>query len=641
LIALHRTLLHEHHDFFLASQHPSASPSLKKLAHKYAMPARMWRHGIHSFLELLRHRLPHSLEHMLTFIYLAYSMMALLYETVPAFENTWIECLGDLARYRMAIEDDDLRDREVWQNVARSWYSKAADKTPYVGRLYHHLAILARPNLLQQLFYYCKSLGVSQPFTSARESILTVFDPIFNPEVREVKSQPVDATFIQLHSITFTHIEFEKFDVSLDAFLDLLDRHMGEQKWKVQGFYMAVCNITALYQYGSRDSLLRKAWKEGRQTAANERDEAPTDADDAAAENAMDSLLPPYGTDDATDSAMPDEKEEIESENAAITQSIQGISLSVSKRLGFQVLKLTLERLGDPNVMPHWHAWMVFLAHIIKSPPAMRLLENDFPWQDLVVMLTELRTNYEGTADKIEGPAFPAPEKGVGRPLPEDFNLRGFDWARFYFPNRWFEDAQIDTEERNQELPSMTNIRVERILWLAMRICAVDDYIKYDSQSMSFAVHPALESRMVEAQKRVEAAAQRRVKKEEDEQTVDDSDADVEMTHSESEDYVMIPSSEKVRKLKEQKRQLEAQLQAGTSQGIVTAETIAAVSGAAIVKGPESLDQKITAFIVDTNLLVSHPETFSLITSKSWAVIIPNCGMFPFIFISFYVLMNQ
>jgi hypothetical protein len=39
--------------------------------------------------------------------------MALLYETVPTFEDTWIECLGDLGRYRMAIEDDDIRDREV------------------------------------------------------------------------------------------------------------------------------------------------------------------------------------------------------------------------------------------------------------------------------------------------------------------------------------------------------------------------------------------------------------------------------------------------------------------------------------------------------------------------------------------------
>jgi len=32
----------------------------------------MWRHGIYSFLELLRHRLPASLEYMVTFIYLAY-----------------------------------------------------------------------------------------------------------------------------------------------------------------------------------------------------------------------------------------------------------------------------------------------------------------------------------------------------------------------------------------------------------------------------------------------------------------------------------------------------------------------------------------------------------------------------------------
>jgi hypothetical protein len=48
LIALHRTILHEYHNFFFASQHPSASPALRRLASKYAMPARMWRHSTHS-----------------------------------------------------------------------------------------------------------------------------------------------------------------------------------------------------------------------------------------------------------------------------------------------------------------------------------------------------------------------------------------------------------------------------------------------------------------------------------------------------------------------------------------------------------------------------------------------------------------
>jgi hypothetical protein len=51
LIALHRTLLHEHHDFFLASQHPSSSPALRRSATKYIMPARMWRREIHNFLD--------------------------------------------------------------------------------------------------------------------------------------------------------------------------------------------------------------------------------------------------------------------------------------------------------------------------------------------------------------------------------------------------------------------------------------------------------------------------------------------------------------------------------------------------------------------------------------------------------------
>jgi len=88
LIALYRILLHEHHDFFLASQHPSASPALKRLARKYSMPARMWRHDVHSFLEVLRKRHPKSQKHIDAFIILAYYIQSLLDETIPAFEET-------------------------------------------------------------------------------------------------------------------------------------------------------------------------------------------------------------------------------------------------------------------------------------------------------------------------------------------------------------------------------------------------------------------------------------------------------------------------------------------------------------------------------------------------------------------------
>ena len=202
LIALHKQLLHEHHDFFLTSQHPSASPALNRLAAKYSIPARMWRHGIHGFLEILRHRLPESLEHMLAFIYIAYSMMALLYESVSTFEDTWIECLGDLGRYRMAIEDDEPKDRKVWSNVARFWYLKAADKSPNVGRLYHHLAILARPYTLEQLSLYHRSLTCDSLFESAKGSILTLFNPILSgKDDVQYRLSSFEATFVKAQGL--------------------------------------------------------------------------------------------------------------------------------------------------------------------------------------------------------------------------------------------------------------------------------------------------------------------------------------------------------------------------------------------------------------------------------------------------------
>lgn len=240
LIALHRTLLHEHHDFLLASQHPSASPALRRLAAKYAMPARMWRHGIHSFLELLRHHLPTSLDHMLTFIYMAYSMMALLYETVPAFEDTWIESLGDLARYRMVIEDDDVRDREAWSAVSRHWYSRASDKAPTTGRLYHHLAILARPNAQQQLYYYIRSLCVEMPFPSARESIMTLFEPIMSPtsNPQQTRLRAAELYYVRTHGILFSGKQEEELDPSMNRFLKLIDDHTDHstRRWLGPGY---------------------------------------------------------------------------------------------------------------------------------------------------------------------------------------------------------------------------------------------------------------------------------------------------------------------------------------------------------------------------------------------------------------------
>ena len=143
-INLHKVLLHEHHDFFLASQHPSASLQLKKLSAMYKTPQQMWCYCIGTFLESFHHQLSDSLEHMHALISSAYSMTTLLFENVPMSEDTWIECLGDLGRYRMALEDDESHDKETFGSISRYWYQTAKrravqheDLHPYLARPSH------------------------------------------------------------------------------------------------------------------------------------------------------------------------------------------------------------------------------------------------------------------------------------------------------------------------------------------------------------------------------------------------------------------------------------------------------------------------------------------------------------------------
>lgn len=269
LIGLHRQLLHEHHDFFLASQHPSALPQIKELASKHSMPARMWKHGIHTFLEFLRHKLPQSLDHMLSFIYIAYQMMALLYETVTSFEETWIECLGDIARYRMAIEDVDPYDRHVWTGVAKYWYSKAVDKNPGTGRLYHHLAILARHEPLQQLSSYCRSLTAQVPFLSTRDSIMTLMGPLLTHlSSSQSKAMPISRIFvatqdlfIAVHAILFTEKFLDLLPDSLTTFTERLDTQVEEDPKPIceAGENLAISNIASVLDYGTKPSRIMQS----------------------------------------------------------------------------------------------------------------------------------------------------------------------------------------------------------------------------------------------------------------------------------------------------------------------------------------------------------------------------------------------
>ena len=460
LIALHRTLLHEHHDFFLASQHPSASPALRRLAAKYSMPARMWKHGIHSFLELLRRRLPESIDYMLAFIYSAYQMMALLYETVPAFEDTWIECLGDLGRYRMAIEDENPRDRETWAGVARSWYSKAADKNPAVGRLYHHLAILARPNALRQLYYYGRSLTCVRPFPSARESILTLLDPILARSTEPYSYDlPIDTSFIQAHGILFGKLSPERFEDARFKFQGLLDDHIGRvtAKWREQGVYIAVTNIAGLFDYGHDDSILRQILVlHDKQMIQSGGFSSPSDEDSRSPS--------PVEQDNTLQSIS-------ESEISARLQALSSdFTFSRAYLLTMSTLALVLRRIGDKNVLPHVHVLLLFLSTFASVKYVDQYLDHA-PWAELVPFLNTLLKLEQRPEKVIPSPVFP-PDQGDNLPLPEDYLVRGQVWSQWYFPDGWFQ-KEHDEEDRSMELASTVKLRTERVLRLGYQLAKV------------------------------------------------------------------------------------------------------------------------------------------------------------------------
>ncbi|KAH9225258.1 hypothetical protein K456DRAFT_1852596 [Colletotrichum gloeosporioides 23] len=386
-------------------------------------------------------------------------MTALLYETVPTFEDTWIECLGDLGRYRMAIEDDDLRDREVWTAVSRHWYSKASDKAPTTGRLYHHLAILARPNALQQLFYYTKSLCVPIPFLPARESIMTLFEPHLNGS--PTRLQEIDAAFVRAHGILFSGRNQEQLAPSVDEFIGSLDNHIGRttRRWMESGYYIGIALGCSLLEYGSETNVLMREIKSGART-------------------------------DDTDTTM------------------QGVEAAAPSQRFLDALDFTcrthdvvFRRFGDPSVTPYLHVTLSFLHHLSKLPAAMAHVESKIPWKLISLMLNTL-VGVCSDFDKVEGDEFPRNEKDSLRPLPDDFVQRGLLWVekydqtkveedsknKGYYPDDWFTAAKIDDEERYFEVASMMEERQDRCLWLGNRIAATGMWLTYDKNLRQFSV---------------------------------------------------------------------------------------------------------------------------------------------------------
>jgi hypothetical protein len=440
LVSVHRTLLYEHHDFFLASQHPSAGPVLKHLAEKYAMPARMWRYAIHSFLELLRQKLPGSMEYMLDFIYLSYSMMTLLLESVSEFKETWIECLGDLARYRMAVEEFDKKDRELWAGVSRYWYNQDADRSPENGRIQHHLAVLARPDNLQQFFHYTKALISVRPFVNARDSMVQLITPLMGLPAQK---QNLITSFVTVHGALIVQVPTEEFVSRGKWFLSTLRREitrLGRQG--LQGVQMTSCNIAAIFQYGNQDGVMATDFPFKNRTATTE-----------------DRMLSMQWASGATPI------------KATYTDISSQLAFRASS-LAFHTLIVMLGQAGDPNMYPSVHVSMAFVWCLTLNPAAIQRLEPLVPWTVLAAYLNTL-FRPDTIISKIEDESFPLLDDATAKQLPEDFLIRGQAWSMLYYPEKFFEGAPTEDDRPSIEEASTVIPRRHRCLWLGVRIATV------------------------------------------------------------------------------------------------------------------------------------------------------------------------
>ena len=107
----------------------------------------------------------------------------------------------------------------------------------------------------------------------------------------------------------------------------------------------------------------------------------------------------------------------------------------------------------------------------VKDDLVWEIIEKDTPWTAIASFLNTLAAEPHAMTAKVWAQGFPKPDEESGRPLPEDFIMCGQPYSRWYFPYSWFTNAMIGVDDR--QMPSTNQQRVERMLWLGLRIASV------------------------------------------------------------------------------------------------------------------------------------------------------------------------
>ncbi|SPO03788.1 uncharacterized protein DNG_06471 [Cephalotrichum gorgonifer] len=421
LVGLHKATLHEFVDFFLAAQHPAISDSraFRGICLKYNMLQRLWQR-VQDLLDLMRRRLPASKEYMTGFVSLSFSLFTVLYEHASHFAPIWSECLGDVARFGMAVEAGCPEERAVWVGASRTWYLRTVDLDPGVGRLHHHCAILARPEPVGQLFHFTKSLCAAKPFAGARESIATLFEPVFAGQMAG-RCRELDVAVAKVHGMVMRDHDDEAFGQAVDYYKSRLGESIAKDRLYCGsiGYCMAVANTASLLSYCSESNPIAQA---------------------LGVEHEQ---ITPFGFEATAISA-----------NRAFDRAIA---------INLVTLKTMLRHDDTSPLLPYLHVWLAFLYSLSQLPAdgVPRRIFTAWPWK-LLTLALDSASQAPPCALESGEPEFSLWEKG-GLPLPEDYAMRGLVWADRYLPDGWFAGDTRDYDERVVEMEWMRRERGRRL----------------------------------------------------------------------------------------------------------------------------------------------------------------------------------
>jgi hypothetical protein len=358
----------------------------------------------------------------------------------------------------MAVEDTDVADRDIWAGVSKYWYNQDTDECPETGRIQHHLAVLSRPDTLQQFFYYTKALISVRPFANARVSMAQLFNPILNaPADRHT----LITSFVAAHGALFMRMPVEQFVARSKFFLSNLCQEVSRLgRDGQQGVFITSCNIAAIFQYGDNDRAVATEFTFEEKNIANA----------YAISRQWAATIAP-----------------IDPNNHQYTDLASQFAFSASS-LAFHTLTIILGQVGDSSLHPTVHTSMAFVWCLALNPTAIQRLEPLIPWTILANYLnTLLQPNIDIT--KIEGESFPQIEDTTSQQLPEDFLIRGQAWSRLYYPAKFFEETAIEDDRPLIDEPSTVLPRIQRCLWLGVRIATVciylESFIKHVSLTIS------------------------------------------------------------------------------------------------------------------------------------------------------------